>query len=202
MYNKIVKSLRWVILAGMLYTLYTIMLKDDVEFNNQTDEATLVKMAKNTNKSLDKFTINKQLIKLFPQNKEHQKSYDASVLEQANKLIDAHEKMLFPMPLGNYRYVRNIRFAKDKDSKYALILNLTSIFDKEVPQKTQNTIKSMLKITHDGMYKHYGFEEMRLLLVPTFDSIDSVEVLDLNRTTLELPELGSETNIEALPSKQ
>jgi len=198
MFNKFAKSIRWIVLAGMLYTLYAIMLKDDVEFNNQTDEATLVEMAKKTNKSRDKFTINKQLVKLFPQNKEHQKSYNASVREQANKLIDAHEKMLFPMPLGNYRYVKNIRFAKDKEEGFALILNLTTVFDKELDVPTQQTLKHMLKITHDGMYKHYGFEDMKLLLVPTFNSIDDVEIIDLNRTTLELPELGS-PNIDKLP---
>lgn len=198
MFNKFAKSIRWIVLAGMLYTLYAIMLKDDVEFNNQTDEATLVEMAKKTNKSRDKFTINKQLVKLFPQNKEHQESYNASVREQANKLIDAHEKMLFPMPLGNYRYVKNIRFAKDKEKGFALILNLTTVFDKELDVPTQQTLKHMLKITHEGMYKHYGFEDMKLLLVPTFDSIDAVEIIDLNRTTLELPELGT-PNIDKLP---
>ena len=191
MFNKIAKSLRWIVLAGMLYTLYSIMLKDDVEFNNQTDEATLVEMAKKSNKSRDRFIINKQLIKLFPNKKEHQKSYEASVEEQANKLIDAHEKMLFPMPLGNYRYVKNIRFAKDKNSKYFLILNMTSIFDKELDKHTQNTLKHMLHITHDGMYKHYGFDDVSLLLAPTFDSLDGVKIIDLNRSTLELPELGT-----------
>ena len=201
MFNKIVKGLRWLIVAGMLYTLYTIMLKDDVEFNNQTDEATLVEMAKNTNKSRDEFIINKQLIKLFPENKAHQKSYEASVRKQANKLIDAHEKMLLPMPLGNYRYVNSIKFGTDKDSKYVLILNLTSIFDKKIEPHTQKTLKHMFKITHDGMYKYYGFDEMRLLLSPTFDSLDDIKIMDLNRTTLELPELGSEATIEDLPSK-
>jgi len=201
MFNKFAKSIRWIILVGMLYTLYAIMLKDDVEFNNQTDEATLVKMAKKTNKSRDKFIINKQLIKLFPNNQEHQKSYEESVKEQANKLIDAHEKMLLPMPLGNYRYVKNIRFAKDKNSKYVLVLNLTTIFDNDLDKETQKTLAKMLKITHEGIYQYYGFKEMKLLLVPTFDSIDEVEIIDLNRTTLELPELGSQTNVDRLPHK-
>ena len=195
MFNKLAKSLRWIILAGMLYTLYSIMLKDDVEFNNQTDEATLVELAKKTNKSLDKFTINKRLIELFPENPEHKKSYEESVKEQANKLVDAHEKMLFPMPLGNYRYVKNIRFAKNKeDGHYVLILNLTTIFDKELDAHTQKTLAKMLRITHNGMYQHFGFEKMPLLLVPTYDSLDTVEMIDLNRTTLELPELGAESN--------
>jgi hypothetical protein len=39
----------------MLYSLYVVMMKDDLEFNNQTDEATLVKMAKEPNKSRDTF---------------------------------------------------------------------------------------------------------------------------------------------------
>ena len=201
MFNKFAKSIRWIILAGVLYTLYSIMLKDDLEFNNQTDEATLVMMAKKTNKSLDRFTINKRLIKLFPQNKEHQKSYFSSVKEQANKLIDAHEKMLVPMPLGNYRYVKNIRFAQDKDSKYVLILNLTNVFDKELDRNTQKTLAQILKITHNGMYQYYGFDEMRLLLVPTFDSIDEVNIIELNRTTLELPELGEDIKLDKLPHK-
>ena len=201
MFNKFAKSIRWIILAGMLYTLYAIMLKDEVEFNNQTDEKVLVKMAKETNKSKDRFTINKQLIKLFPQNKEHQKSYEDSVKEQANKLIDAHEKMLLPMPLGNYRYVKNVRFAKDKNSKYVLILNLTTIFDKELEKHTQKTLAKMLRITHEGMYQYYGFDEMRLLLAPTFDSLDEVELIDLNRSTVELPELGAKTTVDKLPQK-
>ncbi|MCF6309670.1 MAG: hypothetical protein L3J19_04220 [Sulfurimonas sp.] len=201
MFNKFAKSIRWIVLAGMIYTLYSIMLKDDMEFNNQTDEATLVEMAKKTNKSLDRFTINKQLIKLFPQNKEHQKSYMSSLKEQANKLIDAHEKMLLPMPLGNYRYVKNIRFAQDKDAKYVLILNLTNIFDKELDKNTQKTLANMFKITHNGMYQYYGFDEMRLLLVPTFDSMDEVEMIDLNRTILELPELGEDITPDKLPQK-
>ena len=190
MFNKLAKSLRWIILAGMLYTLYTIMLKDEVEFNHQTDEATLVEMAQKTNKSLDRFTINKQLIKLFPNDSKHQASYDASVQEQANKLIDAHEKMLYPMPLGNYRYVKNVRFAKNKkDEKYVLVLNMTSIFDKKIDAHTQKTLAKMLNITHNGIYQYYGFEKMPLLIVPTFNSLDEVEIIDLNRTTLELPEL-------------
>ncbi|NOR57340.1 MAG: hypothetical protein GQ474_02340, partial [Sulfurimonas sp.] len=94
-----------------------------------------------------------------------------------------------------------IRFAKDKEKGFALILNLTTVFDKGLDIPTQQTLKHMLKITHDGMYKHYGFEDMKLLLVPTFDSTDDVEILDLNRTTLELPELRSDLNEEKLPNK-
>lgn len=201
MFNKFAKSIRWIVLAGMLYTLYVIMIKDNLEFNNQTDENTLIEMANKTNKSRDKFIINKQLARLFPANIQHKKSFEASVREQANKLIDAHEKMLFPMPLGNYRYVKNIRFAKDKNEEFLLILNLTNIFDKDLDATTQQTLKHMLKITHDGMYKHYGFEDMQLRLVPTFDSIDDVDIIDLNRSTVELPELTDNTNVDRLPQK-
>lgn len=191
MFNKLVKSLRWVILAGMLYTLYVIMLKDEVEFNNQSDEKVLVELANNSDKSRDRFVINKRLIELFPQKQEHQISYDISVKEQANKLIDAHEKMLFPMPLGNYRYVRNIRFGTDKDGEFVLILNLTKIFNEKLDKQTQKTLKNMFLITHNGIYKHYAFDDgMKLLLAPSFDSLDDVKIMDLNRTTVELPEIG------------
>lgn len=191
MFNKLIKSLRWVILAGMLYTLYTIMLKDDIEFNKQTDEKILVELAKNSDKSRDRFTINKRLIELHPDNKEYQDGYFTSVKEQANKLIDAHEKMLFPLPLGNYRYIKNIRFAKDKSGEFLLVLNLSNIFNDKLDKQTQNTLKKMFIITHNGMYKHYGFNDgMKLLLVPTFNNLDSVEIIDLNRTVLELPEIN------------
>ncbi len=201
MFNKFAKSIRWIVLAGMLYSLYVMMFKDDIKFNNQTDEKTLIEMAEKTKNTRDKLVINRQLITLFPKNKTHQKSFEESVKEQANKLMYAHEKMLFPMPLGNYRYVRNIRFAKDKDSKYVLILNLTSIFDEKTDEKTQKTLAKMLRITHNGMYQHFGFKEMRLLLAPTFDSLDDVDIIDLNRTTLELPELGADTAPSSLPNK-
>jgi hypothetical protein len=175
------------------------MLKDDLEFNNQTDEATLVELAKNTNHSHDEFIIEKQLIKLFPDKKEHQLTYEKSLKKQANQLIDAHEKMLLPMPLGNYRYVKSVKFAKEKanDKKYVLVLTLTSIFDKKLKAPIQKKLKHMFQITHDGMYKHYGFDKMRLILVPTFDSLDEVEIVDLNRTASELPEMGLPTNVES-----
>lgn len=202
MFNKLIKSLRWVILAGMLYTLYTIMLKDDIEFNNQTDENVLVELAKKTDKSRDRFVIHKRLIELYPDNKQYQDAYFISVKEQANKLVDAHEKMLFPMPLGNYRYIKNIRFAKDKDGEFVLVLNLTKIFNEELDKQTQKTLKKMFYITHNGMYKHYAFDDgMRLLLVPTFDSLETIEIIDLNRTTLELPELTDDVTPDKLPLK-
>ncbi len=200
MFNKLIKSLRWVILAGMLYTLYVIMLKDDVEFNNQTDEKVLVELAKKSDKSRDKFVINKRLVELFPKNQTHIDSYNRSVKEQANKLIDAHEKMLFPMPLGNYRYVRNIRFGEDKNGEFVLILNLTKIFNEKLDKSTQKTLKTVFQITHNGIYKHYAFDDgMKLLLVPTFDNLDEIKILDLNRTTIELPEIGEATKPHTLP---
>ena len=200
MYNKLVKSFRWIILAGMLYTLYVVMLKDDVEFNNQTDEKVLVELAKKSNKSRDIFVIRKKLLELNPTNKEYKDAYDISVKEQANKLLDAHEKMLLPMPLGNYRYVNNIKFATDKDGKFVLILKLTKIFDEKIDTNTQKTIKKMLEITHNGIYTHYAFDDgMKLLLVPTFDSMDGVEVMDLNRTAIELPDIGDNPSPDILP---
>lgn len=194
MFSKLIKSLRWVILAGMLYTLYTVMLKDDVEFNNQTDEKVLVELAEKSDKSRDKFIINKRLVELYPDNKEHQTSYLASVKEQANKLIDAHEKMLLPMPLGNYRYVKNIRFGEDKNGEFVLVLNLTTIFNEKLDKATQKTLKNMFLITHNGIYTHYGFDKgMKLLLVPTFDNLETIKIMDLNRTAVEFPELNGDT---------
>ena len=199
MFNKFAKSIRWIVLAGMIYSLYVVMIKDDVEFNNQTDEATLVKMAKNANKSRDTFMINKRLVELFPNKQEHQLSFITSVKQQANKLIDAHEKMLYPVAIGNYRYVKNIQFGMDKDKKFVLVFNLTDIFNEDVDKNTQATLAKMFKMTHNGMYQHFGFDEMRLLLVPTFDSIDTIEIIDLKRPKKELPELGADVTPKALP---
>lgn len=197
MFNKFAKLIRWVILAGMLYTLYTIMLKDDLEFNNQTDEATLVKLANSTKHSRDEFIINKRLIELFPDKKEHQKSYEASMKKQANQLLEAHEKMLYPMPLGNYKYVKSVDFAKDKNEKYYLVLNLNNTFQTKLEKPIQDKLKHMFEITHNGMYEHFGFDDVKLLLVPTYNSLDEVEIVDLNRTKKELPELGLPTEVPA-----
>jgi len=198
MFNKFAKSIRWIVLAGMLYSLYVVMMKDDLEFNNQTDELTLVKMAKEANKSRDTFMINKRLIELFPNKEEHQLSYIKSVKQQANKLLDAHEKMLFPVAIGNYRYVKNIQFGMDKDKKFVLILNLTAIFQEDVDTKNQKTLADMFKMTHNGMYQHFGFDEMKLLLVPTFDSMDNIEIIDLGRKDKELPELDKDATPQAI----
>ncbi|MCK5788428.1 MAG: hypothetical protein KAH32_05495 [Chlamydiia bacterium] len=192
MFNKFAKSIRWIVLAGILYSLYVVMIKDDIEFNNQTDEATLVKMAKSSNKSRDVYMINKRLAGLFPNKKEYQASYLTSVKQQANKLIDAHEKMLFPVAIGNYRYVKNIEFAIDKDENFVMVFNLTDIFNEDVDKKTQKTLARMFKMTHSGMYQHFGFDEMRLVLVPTFDSLDEIKIIDLNRAEKEFSEFRAD----------
>jgi len=199
MFNKFAKSIRWIVLAGMIYSLYVVMIKDDIEFNNQTDEATLVELAKSANKSRDTFMLNKRLVELFPDKQEHRDSYLASVKQQANKLIDAHEKMLFPVAIGNFRYVKNIEFGIDQDKKFVLIFNLTAIFNEDVDKNTQETLVKMFKMTHNGMYQHFGFDEMKLLLVPTFDSIDTIKIIDLKRPKKDLPELGADVTPKALP---
>ena len=200
MFNKLVKSIRWVILAGMLYTLYAIILKDDIEINSETDEKVLTQMAQESDRSKEVFLVQKRLLELNADNKEYQDAYFEAMKVQAGKLIDAHEKMLFPMPLGNYRYVKNVRFVKTKDAEYALLLNLTTIFDQKLDKQTQETLKKMFIITHNGMYKHYGFEKgMKLFLAPTFNDPSEFEVIDLNRTVVELPELGGDTNPDILP---
>lgn len=182
MFNKIAKTIRWTILLGMLYTLYSITIKDSVEFTNQTDEKILVQMAKETSKSKDLFKIREQLTSLFPNNEQYKKDFKDIVKQQANKLLDAHEKMLLPHPIGNYRYVQKVEFGKDKDGKFVLILNLTEIFDKKLDIKSKNELKKMFFITHHGIYEHYGFDKnMRLILSPTYDNKKDIEILDLER---------------------
>ena len=191
MFNKFAKSIRWIVLAGMLYSLYVVMIKDSVEFDNQTDEVTLVKMAKEANKSRDTFKINQRLLELYPNKKEHQVSYMTSVKQQANKLIDAHEKMLYPVAIGNYRYVRNIKFALDKDKKFILLFQMTEIFYEDVDEKTRKTLSKMLHVTHEGMYQHFGFENVKLLLVPSIEAEKSLWIINLQRKNKELPQPGS-----------
>jgi len=182
MFNKIAKTIRWTILLGMLYTLYTITIKNDPEFNNQTDEKTLVDMAKNTSKSKDLFLIRKRLTTLFPSNERYKKDYEDITKQQANKLLDAHEKMLLPLPVGNYRYVKKIEFGKDRNGKFVLILNLTKVFDEQLDKNTKKELKKIFYITHEGIYEHYGFDKgMKLLLVPTYDNKDDIEIIDLGR---------------------
>lgn len=191
MFNKFAKSVRWIVLAGMLYSLYVVMLKDDVEFNNQTDEATLVKMAQSANKSRDTFKINQRLIELFPDKQEHQISYMNSVKQQANKLIDAHEKMLYPVAIGNYRYVRSIEFGLDRSKKFVLLFNMTEIFYEDVDENTRKTISKMLQVTHEGMYQHFGFDNMKLLLKPSSKKSKGIWIINLKRERKELPQMGA-----------
>ncbi|MEA3330711.1 MAG: hypothetical protein U9Q29_03350 [Campylobacterota bacterium] len=202
MFNKFAKVIRWTILVGMLYSLYVVILKDEVEFKNETDEKVLVEMAKTATKSRDEFMINRRLTELFPQKKEHQVSYLASVRKQANKLLDAHEKLLYPLPSGNYRYVKNIRFGQKKDGEFVLIFNLTKVFKEQLDENTQKTLKDIFYISHHGIYTHFGFEKgMPLLLVPTYDNLENITIMDLNRTTVELPELGADITPDKLPQK-
>jgi len=195
MFSKFAKSIRWLVLAGMLYTLYTIILKDELEFNNQSDPVILLELAKNASKSRDSFVIYQRLISLYPKNEQFKELYYQYVKKQANKLIDAHEKMLLPVAIGNYRYVRNIRFGEDKNGKFVLIFNMTTIFD-ELDTYTKNTLKKIFNITHDGMYTYYGFNGyMQLLLVPSFNDLSNIKIIDLGRKTLELPPMDEQLNL-------
>ena len=182
MFNKIAKTIRWTILLGMLYTLYSITIGNDVEFENQKDEILLLDMAKNTNKSAELFKIRRQLAVLFPENIQYKENFDAIVKQQANKLLDAHEKMLIPIAIGNYRYIKKIDFGKDKEGKFVLVFNLTKIFDEKLDERTKKELKKIFYITHHGIYEHYGFDkDMRLVLTPTFDDKSEVEIIDLGR---------------------
>lgn len=182
MFNKLAKVIRWTILFGMLYTLYVITIKEDIEFKDQTDEKVLMKLAEDTNINKDKYLIYKKLTVLYPNNQEHKKSFEKILKIQANGLLDAHEKMLIPMPKGNYRYVKNIEFGKNKDDKNVLVLNLTKIFDEKLDDNTKKTLKKMFALTHRGIYEHYGFDDsLKLLLVPSFDSKDNINIINLGR---------------------
>ena len=181
MFNKFAKAIRWSILIGMLYTLYVIAIKDDVKFNNETDERVLVEMASKTSKRTEKFLIYQQLHRLFPENEEYKKSYNETIKIQADGLVFAHEKMLLPEPKGNYVYIEKIEFATDSSGSFFLIFNMKEKFIK-LDKQIQNTIKKMFQIGHKGIYEHYGFDDsFKLLIVPTFDNKDGVEVMDLGR---------------------
>lgn len=181
MFNKFAKVIRWSILFGMLYTLYAITIKEDIEFRNVSDEKVLMQLGEKTNINKDKYLIYKKLVSLYPLNNDHKKNFNKILKIEANGLIDAHEKMLLPRPKGNYRYVKNIEFGIDKENKYVLILNLTKIFDERLDDNTKKTLKKMFLITHRGMYQHFGFEDVRLLLVPTFDLKDDIKIMELGR---------------------
>lgn len=182
MFNKVAKTIRWTILLGMLYTLYSITIDNDIEFNNQKDELTLIEMARNTNKSAELFKIRRQLATLFPDNVQYEEDFNEIVKRQANKLLDAHEKMLVPVAIGNYRYIKKIDFGKDKDDKFVLVFNLTKLFDEKLDKRTQKELKKIFYITHHGIYEHYGFDkDMRLVLTPTYDDKSEIEIFDLDR---------------------
>lgn len=182
MFNKTAKIIRWTVLFGMLYTLYSITFKDTVEFNNETDEKILLQMAKDSSHSKESFKIHKQLTKLYPKNEQYKKDFDTILKQQANKLLDAHEKMLLPVAIGNYRYIKRIEFGIDKDGKYILIFNLTKLFNNKLDKTTQTQVKDMLYISHHGIYTYYGFDKgMKLLLVPIYDTKDDIKVLELDR---------------------
>ena len=57
MFNKFAKAVRWSILLGMIYTIYVIAFKDNVEFSNETDEKVLLQMAQKTSKKKEDFLI-------------------------------------------------------------------------------------------------------------------------------------------------
>ena len=204
MFNKFAKVIRWTVLAGMLYTLYVITIKDDMKFTNQTDEKTLVEIGQNASKNKDRFFAYRQLCKLYPENSVYKEKYIEILKQQANGLLDAHEKMLIPVPVGNYRYIKKIEFAQDTNGTYALIFNLTDIF-MEQDDKTKTTLKKMLEISHHGIYKHYGFDDsLKLLLVPAYDTKDSVSIIDLGRIyeeNEEVPDRPDTKDIEDIKAK-
>lgn len=181
MFNKFAKIIRWTILFGMLYTLYAITIKEDIEYKDVADEKILLSLATDTNINKDKYLIYKKLLTLYPSDN-NKDNFDNILRIQANGLLDAHEKMLFPLAKGNYRYVENIEFGKDKNENYVLIFNLTKVFDKDLTQSDKNTLKKMFELTHRGIYEHYGFDKnFKLLLSPSFNSKDEIEIIDLNR---------------------
>lgn len=192
MFNKFAKVIRWSILLGMLYTLYVITIKDKMEFKNQTDEKTLVDIGQNGAKNKDRFLAYKKLCKLHPQKSEYKEKYTEVLKQQANGLLNAHEKMMLPLPVGNYRYIDKIEFGQDSEGKYVLIFNLTKIFQKQ-DKKTQDTLKQIFIVSHHGIYKHFGFDDdMRLLLVPTYDKKEDVGVIDLGRKYEEFIEVPNQ----------
>ena len=181
MFNKFAKAIRWSILLGMLYTLYVVTIKDDVKFNNETDEKVLVEMANKASKRTEKFLIYQQLHTLFPKNDDYKNYYKESLKVQADGIVFAHEKMLMPEPKGNYKYIRQVEFATGSKEKNFLIFNMTAPF-LPLNNQTQQTLKSMFLLMHKGIYEHYGFDSsFKLLIVPTYDSKDGLNIIDLGR---------------------
>lgn len=186
MFNRFTKAVRWSILLGMLYTLYVVTIKDDISFDGETEEKVLVEMAQQTPKRTEKFLIYQQLHRLFPENDTYTKSYEETLKIQADGLLFAHEKMMMPEPKGNYTYIEKIEFATQDDGALFLIFNMKESFTK-LDEQTRQTLKKMFHLTHRGIYEHYGFDtSFRLLMVPTFDSKDGLEVMDLGRTVKDI----------------
>ena len=181
MFGKFAKAVRWSILLGMLYTLYVVAIKDDVVFNNETDEKVLLEMAEQTPKRKEKFLIYQQLHKLLPENDTYRNSYEKSLKVQADGIVFAHEKMLIPEPKGNYIYIEKVEFAKGSDGSLFLIFTMKDAFV-ELDEQTQKTLQSMFLVTHRGIYEHYGFDSsLKLLIVPVFGSKEGLEIMDLGR---------------------
>ncbi|MCK5854165.1 MAG: hypothetical protein KAG56_03010 [Sulfurovaceae bacterium] len=186
MFNKFAKAIRWSILLGMVYTLYVVMIKDDTKFNNETDEKVLVQMANDTSKRTEKFLIYQQLHKLFPKNESYTNAYDKALKVQADGLLFAHEKMLLPEPKGNYIYIDKIEFATNSSGSRFLVFNMKEIFSK-INKPTQDTLKKTFGLIHRGIYEHYGFDDsFKLLIVPTFDSKEGLDIMDLGRKYKQL----------------
>lgn len=182
MFNKFAKVIRWSILFGMLYTLYAITIKEDIDFKEVSDEKILVQLAADTNLNKEKYLIIKKINNLYPNRSEYIKMFDEILKIQANGLLDAHEKMMFPLAKGNYKYIDKIEFGKDKGNNYVLIFNLGKLFDTKVSASDKKTLKKMYQITHRGIYEHYGFDNtLKLLLSPNFDSKKDIEIIDLER---------------------
>lgn len=200
MFNKFAKAVRWSILIGMLYTIYIVAIKDDVQFNNETDEKILVEMAQKTSKKKEKFLIYGQLHKLFPENESYEKSYKETIEVQAKGILFAHKKMLIPEPKGNYKYIEKLEFAEDSNDSFVLVFNMTEEFAK-LDDSTQKTLKSMFLITHKGIYEHYGFDKsFRLFIVPIFDTKDGIKIMDLgsesiNSKNIKIPKAGEKPAI-------
>ena len=194
MFNKFAKAVRWSILLGMLYTLYVIAFKDNIEFTNQTDEKVLVNMAKKSSKRTEKFLIYQQLHHLYPKNESYKTSYRETIKVQAEGVLFAHNKMLMPEPKGNYKYIEEIEFGEDNNGSFILLFNMTKEFE-QLDHQTQKTLQSMFRITHKGIYEHYGFDtSFKLLIIPTFDTKEGINVMELGSKSINLKNIKVPTS--------
>ena len=88
--------------------------------------------------------------------------------------------MLIPEPKGNYIYIEKIEFATKSDGSLFLIFKKDG-FEK-LDERTHKTLKNMFEINHKEIYEHYRFDDsLKLLIVPTFDKRDGLEIMDLGR---------------------